>query len=101
LWLRGERGSGSVTLCGRGGVQLSAPSGGPTADLSALAARWRRVSGVENVRENRFLAAVQTPPLEPGGAPGEVAVFADGRIIVTGVTDPARARQAASEWVGG
>ncbi|NNJ28165.1 hypothetical protein LzC2_42770 [Planctomycetes bacterium LzC2] len=101
LWLRGGRGSGSATLCGRGGVQLAAPPGGATVDLEALATRWRRAVGEERVRANRFLAAVQTPPLEADGPTGEVTVFADGRTIVTGTTDPARARQAASEWFGG
>ncbi|MFH5806004.1 ThiF family adenylyltransferase [Alienimonas sp. DA493] len=101
LWLRGGRGSGSATLCGRGGVQLAAPPGGARIDLDALAARWRRAAGEEAVRANRFLAAVETPPLEADGPPGEVTIFADGRVIVTGTTDPARARQAASEWAGG
>ena len=100
-WLYGGRGSGSATLCGRGGVQLAAPAGGGRVDLEALAARWRGAAGAENVRANRFLVAVQTPPLEPDGPPGEVTIFADGRRIITGTTDPARARQAASEWAGG
>ena len=99
-WLRGGRGSGSATLCGRGGVQLAAPPGGAV-DLETLAARWRRAAGEAAVRSNRFLCAVTVPFLEPGGPPGEVTVFRDGRVIVTGTTDPARARQAAGEWVGG
>ena len=101
LWLRGGRGAGSATLCGRGGVQLAAPPGGVRVNLDDLADRWRRAAGGENVRANRFLAAVQTPPLEADGPAGEVTIFADGRVIVTGTTDPARARQAASEWAGG
>ena len=100
-WLRGGRGSGSATLCGRGGVQLAAPEGGARVDLDALAARWRTAAGDGKVRANRFLAAVEVPPPEPGGPPGEVTAFADGRLIVTGTTDPARARQTAAEWVGG
>ncbi|QDT15102.1 ThiF family adenylyltransferase [Alienimonas californiensis] len=101
LWLRGGRGAGSATLCGRGGVQLAAPPGGASIDLESLATRWRLAAGEGAVRANRFLAAVQTPPLEADGPPGEVTIFADGRVIVTGTTDPARARQAASEWAGG
>ena len=100
-WLRGGRGSASATLCGRGGVQLAAPPGGAKPDLDALAARWRRAAGEAHVRSNRFLCAVTVPPLEPGRDAGEVTCFQDGRIIVTGTTDPARARQAAAEWVGG
>ena len=100
-WLFGGRGAGSATLCGRGGVQLAAPAGGAQVDLEVLAGRWRRAVGEAKVRANRFLAAVEVPPLESDGPPGEVTVFADGRVIVTGTTDPARARQAASEWVGG
>ena len=99
-WLRGGRGASSATLCGRGGVQLAAPPGGAV-DLEKLAARWRRAAGDENVRSNRFLCAVTVDRLEPAGPPGEVTVFRDGRTIVTGTTDPARARQAAGEWAGG
>ena len=101
LWLRGGRGSGSATLCGRGGVQLAAPPGGGRVDLDALAARWRRAAGDGKVRANRFLAAVEVGPLEPGRDGGEVTVFADGRVIVTGTTDPVLARRAAAAWVGG
>ena len=101
LWLKGGRGSGSATLCGRGGVQLAAPPGGGRVDLEALAARWRRAAGDGKVRANRFLAAVEVGALEPDRDGGEVTAFADGRVIVTGTTDPVLARRAASAWVGG
>ena len=99
-WLRGGRGDGAATLCGRGGVQLAAPGGGARVDLAALADRWRAAAGEASVRANRFLCAVTVPELELGRGPGEVTVFADGRVIITGTTDVARARQAKAAWAG-
>ena len=109
LWLRGERAAGTAVLCGRNAVQLTPagdhaanPAGGGTVDLDALADRFRRASGDgAEVRGNRFLVSSAVPLAGPDGREvrGELTVFRDGRVIVTGTTDPAVARAAVARWL--
>ena len=92
-WLEGTAASATTRLCGRGSVQIL-PSGGQGAgqgpDLEGLAAR---LSAVGEVTVNRFLVRARI-------APHELTVFADGRAIVGGTSDPAVARALYARFVG-
>jgi len=82
-------GGRATTLCGRNAVQIH-PGAGAGADLAALEARLRATGPV--VR-NPFLVRAEIEGLT-------IAVFADGRAIVTGTDDPARARSLYDRYVG-
>jgi adenylyltransferase/sulfurtransferase len=88
-YLEGERGARSVILCGRNAVQIDAPRGGRI-DLERLAAR---LAAHGQVVRNRFLLRADLEGLV-------VAVFADGRAIVSGTADPVRARALYDRYVG-
>jgi adenylyltransferase/sulfurtransferase len=79
----------TAVLCGRDAVQLR-PRGGLSLDLPALAARLR---GAGRVVENDWL-------LRFFGDDAELVVFADGRVLVKGVSDVARARSLSARYVG-
>lgn len=85
--LRGE-GRPHITLCGRNSVQIHEHS--RPVDLTALEARLRSHG---EVRSNRLLLRF---------ARGEhtLTVFADGRAIVQGTTDPALARSLYARFIG-
>jgi len=82
-------GPASSVLCGREAVQLRGESG-TALDLRALAARLR---GAGEVMENEHLVRLRAPE-------AELVVFADGRAIVKGVADAARARSVYARYVG-
>ena len=85
-WLDGRH-HAPVSLCGRDAVQIHAVAG--KMDLAALRERLSRFG---EVRANEFaLRFVQ--------APHEITVFADGRAIVKGTTDPAIARSFYARWI--
>jgi adenylyltransferase/sulfurtransferase len=84
----GTAGSSAV-LCGRDAVQVRAPRG-TTLDLEDLA---RRLAAVGHVTANPYLVRLDN-------ADGEMVVFRDGRAIVKGVSDPARARSLYAKYVG-
>lgn len=88
-WL-GRRREGDVIACGRNGVQL-APAAGAGIDLDELE---DRLGSLEGLTRNRFLLRF------PAGEQ-ELTVFRDGRVLVAGTTDPARARALAARWLGG
>jgi adenylyltransferase/sulfurtransferase len=88
-WLEGRLGGRPTALCGREAVQVTPAKAG--IDLSALAAR---LAGVGSVTANPWIVRAQ---VEPGI---ELAVFADGRAIVSGTRDEARARGLVSKYVG-
>ena len=88
-WLEGRLGGRPTALCGREAVQVTPAT--PGIDLSALAAR---LAGVGSVTANPWILRAQ---VEPGI---ELAVFADGRAIVSGTRDEARARSLVSKYVG-
>jgi adenylyltransferase/sulfurtransferase len=79
-----------VKLCGRQSVQIT-PRGRPRPDFDALE---RRLAGVGRVR--------RSPQLLNADLDGvSLSVFADGRCVVRGTADPARARGYYDRYVGG
>lgn len=77
-----------VTLCGRSAVQIHDE---PRAlNLEELAARLRRLG---EVRSNPYALRFIVPPYE-------LTVFADGRAIIKGVSDPGLARSLYARYVG-
>ena len=88
--MRGERGSAVATLCGRDAIQLS-PAAQRELDLEALERRLRPAAAI--VSRNEFLLRFRAEGCE-------VALFRDGRALVRGVTEPARARALYSRYVG-
>ena len=89
-WLEGRLGARSAPLCGREAVQVSA-AGGPI-DLAALA---ERLTGVGRVVATRWIVRAD---VEEGI---QLSVFADGRAIVSGTREEARARALVARYVGG
>ena len=83
---------GSTSLCGRNAVQVR-PAIGTRLDLKALAGRLAAAGAVQ-----------QTPHLLKCALSAErdvsLTVFPDGRAIVHGTSDPARARSVYARWVG-
>lgn len=90
-YLRGDRGSRNVVLCGRNAVQLSPPTRGNMA-LDQLAARW---STLGEVQSNAYLTRLK---LADQGL--EITVFRDGRAIIQGTQEPAVARSVYARYVG-
>ena len=80
--------AGTAVLCGRDAVQLS--GAGRPLDVAALAARLR---GAGEVTANEHLVRFRAPD-------AELVVFRDGRAIVKGVADAARARSVYARYVG-
>jgi len=80
----------ATVLCGRSAVQVRPASGPASLDLPSLAARLRPLGSVE---EGRFLLR-----FDPGGH--RMTIFADGRAIIEGTTDPTRARALHARYVG-
>ena len=77
-----------VTLCGRNAVQVHERS--RSIDLPELGDRLRPLG---EVRANDFALRFLTPP-------SELTIFADGRAIVKGTSDPAVARSLYARYVG-
>jgi molybdopterin/thiamine biosynthesis adenylyltransferase len=90
-WLEGRMAARAAVLCGRDAVQVEAAGAG-TVDLAGLAARLGPLGGVT---ANPWLVRVE---LE-GGL--RLSVFADGRAIVAGTRDEAKARAIVARYVGG
>ena len=88
-WLEGRLGARSAPLCGRDAVQVSAAGG--AVDLSALA---ERLAGVGRVVANRWIVRAD---VEEGI---QLSVFADGRAIVSGTREEARARAIVARYLG-
>lgn len=84
-----------AVLCGRQAVQVR--PGRPTVlDLASLAARLQAAGGL-GVRATPAFVRVEVP-----GADGvTLTAFADGRAIVQGTADPARARSLYDRYIGG
>ena len=87
-WLEGRMGGPATPLCGRDAVQVAA--GGGRVDLPALA---ERLAGVGRVTANDWLLRAE---VEPGI---RLSVFADGRAIVDGTSDPARGRAIVARYL--
>ena len=88
-WLEGRIGGRPAVLCGRDAVQVAASGGG--VDLAALA---ERLAAVAPVTANPWIVRAR---VEPGI---ELAVFADGRALVSGTREEARARAIVSRYLG-
>ncbi|MDP9146890.1 MAG: thiazole biosynthesis adenylyltransferase ThiF, partial [Acidobacteriota bacterium] len=78
-----------ITLCGRDSVQIHEHN--RALDLDAL--HTRLSSTVADVRHNDFLLRFRV-------APYEMTVFANGRAILKGSTDPAIARSLYARYIG-
>jgi adenylyltransferase/sulfurtransferase len=88
-WLEGRIGGRPAVLCGRDAVQV--PAAGGAIDLGAVA---QRLAAVAPVTANAWIVRAA---VEPGI---ELAVFADGRAIVTGTREEARARAIVARYLG-
>jgi adenylyltransferase/sulfurtransferase len=89
-WLDGRRGSAAVSLCGRNAVQL-APATPGRVSLVELAAKLQAIG---NVSVNEFLLRLEVDKYR-------LTVFADGRTIIGGASDPAEARVVHARYIGG
>jgi molybdopterin-synthase adenylyltransferase len=78
-----------ITMCGRDSVQIHEHH--RALDLAALQQRLTRI--IPEVRHNDFLLRFRI-------APYEMTVFADGRAILKGTTDPAIARSLYARYIG-
>lgn len=90
-WLDGRLGGPATALCGRDAVQVT-PAAGARIDLAALAGRLATVGRVTMNSPWIVRAEVE--------AGIELSVFADGRAIVTGTREEARARAIVSRYLG-
>ncbi len=89
LWLDGQRGSQSAVLCGRNAVQLRTLEK-DNLDLAQLA---EKLKGRGEVVSNKFLVRLSVEDFE-------FTLFPDGRAIVGGTDDIAKARAAFARFVG-
>jgi molybdopterin/thiamine biosynthesis adenylyltransferase len=78
-----------ITMCGRDSVQIH--EHGRILDLARL--KSRLAPTVDDIRQNDFLLRFRI-------APYEMTVFADGRAIFKGTTDPAVARSLYARYIG-
>jgi len=78
-----------VTLCGRDSVQIH--EGSRALNLASL--RLRLAASIGDLRGNDFLLRFRVSPYE-------VTVFADGRAVFKGTTDPAIARSLYARFIG-
>ncbi len=88
-WLHGDQTSKTAVLCGRNAVQLSY-TGRRDVDLSELEKRLRTLG---RTRLNEFMLQVQIENYS-------VTVFPDGRAIIKGTEDIAKAKSLYSQWIG-
>lgn len=88
-YLEGSGRIRSSILCGRNAVQIR-PPGETGADLTRLAARLRRFGPLT---QNRYLVRIKLDGCD-------LAVFADGRAIITGTADEGRARALYDRYIG-
>lgn len=90
-FLHAERGTRTVTLCGRNAVQISL-AGQHALDLAELAGRLRE-SGVAGVVANPYLLRAMLDGLE-------VTIFPDARAIIRGTEEERVARTIYAKYVG-
>ncbi len=88
IYLQSDRQAPAVTLCGSNAVQVTPPE--TRLDPGELAARWQ---GLGEVSLGEGFVRLQTPDCQ-------LTVFADGRAIIRGTTDPAMARSWYARLVG-
>lgn len=87
--LEARSGSVTVTFCGRQTIQVR-PQADTTVNLPHLAERLRRLG---TVRANDSLLRFEVDEVQ-------MSLFADGRALIHGVTDPAAARSFYARYVG-
>lgn len=90
-YLSGRRGSRAAALCGRNAVQVHLRNSGGI-DFQAVAERLRSAA-TGAVRTNAYLVRAAIGELE-------LTLFADGRAIVQGTSDPEKARAVYAKYVG-
>jgi adenylyltransferase/sulfurtransferase len=88
-WLEGRMGSHTTTLCGRNAVQI-ATRRSDTLDFAQVASK---LVGIGDVRHNAFMLR-----FEADGH--EFTVFPDGRAIIKGTNDIARAKTLYAQYLG-
>jgi molybdopterin-synthase adenylyltransferase len=88
-WLDGKMGSHTTTLCGRNAVQVAARRCQPLS-FPELAARLTKIG---EVRHNAFMLKFSTEGYE-------FTVFPDGRAIIKGTNDIAKAKTLYAQFVG-
>ena len=88
-WLGGNLGSHTTTLCGRNAVQVAARRPEPL-DFSEMA---RRLTSLGEVKHNAFM-------LRFAAEGHDFTVFPDGRAIIKGTNDIAKARSLYAQFVG-
>lgn len=85
-------------LCGRNAVQIRSEAGDVEIDLDAVANRLAGLGTIEKV--DGSIRGRLRDERSPDGDPVSVVVFADGRAIIEGATDPAWARGVFDRVVG-
>jgi len=88
-WLDGSKGSHTTTLCGRNAVQIANRRPEPL----KFAEMAERLRGAGDVRHNAFMLRFATEGYE-------FTVFPDGRAIIKGTNDIAKARTLYAQFVG-
>ena len=88
-WLAGDLGSHTTTLCGRNAVQVAARRPEPL-DFTDMA---RRLTSLGEVKHNAFM-------LRFAAEGHDFTVFPDGRAIIKGTNDIAKARSLYAQFVG-
>ncbi len=88
-WLAGEKGSHTSVLCGRNAVQLSFPE----RDKVSLESLAEKLQSVGQVHANPFLIRVEVEGYK-------LTVFPDGRAIVGGTEDVAKAKTIYAKYIG-
>ena len=82
-------GSQAASLCGRDAVQIS-PETPSAVDFDEVASRWEKLG---SVKRGRFTVDLDTGTYQ-------IKLFADGRAIIGGTSDEAKARAVYAEYVG-
>lgn len=88
-WLSGSQSTSAAVLCGQNSVQIRPKSDG-VMDFDGLAAQ---LASHGQVHQNEYLLKLQIPPYS-------LTLFLDGRAIISGTDDPAKARSLYSQWIG-
>ena len=88
-WLEGDLGSHTTTLCGRNAVQVATRRNEPL----QFAEMASRLGSLGEVRHNAFMLKFATEGYE-------FTVFPDGRAIIKGTNDIAKARTLYAQFVG-
>jgi adenylyltransferase/sulfurtransferase len=90
-YLSGERSSSTTTLCGRNAVQVNLGPG-RRIDFPVIAEKLERVAP-GRVKHNPFLLRADIDSYE-------LTLFADGRAIIKGTSDPDRAKSLYAKYFG-